>query len=333
MNHVTDYNFIKLDELYSQPLEISWLIEDYIPSDSIGMLFGASGSGKSHIALSLAVSIANGAEWFDHKAKEGNVLILAGEGNNGLQRRLRAIEAKHETSINPERIFFSKRPIGLDTDEGYADAVNAIDDLDRDLDLIVIDTLSRHLLQSAENSNDDMAQFINRLELLKHRYECTILVVHHTGKSGKQEARGASALKANIDFSFGVQKDDNKICKLTCDKQKDADDDLAAKHFQIKGVDLGETDSYGNPITGACIVEANDMPSFGMPSGVDYKQLAIDTFNPEKPLWQEAFIEACTDNIEDESKKSRFRRTVRALIRSRKISTTDNDCYEITLDS
>ncbi|WP_420554784.1 AAA family ATPase [Neptuniibacter marinus] len=333
MNKFTDYNLIKLDELYSQPLEIDWLVEDYIPSDSIGMLFGASGSGKSHIALSLAVSIANGTKWFDQRTKEGDVLILAGEGNNGLQRRLKAIEAEHETTINPERIFFSERPIGLDTDEGFDDAVTAIDNLGRDLDLIVIDTLSRHLLKSAENSNDDMAQFINRLEQLRHRYECTVLVVHHTGKSSQQGARGASALKANIDFSFAVQKGDNKICRLTCDKQKDADDDLPAKHFLIKGVELGETDTNGNAITGACIVEANDMPSISMTKGIDYEQLAIDTFNPEKPLWQEAFVEACEDKSKADSKKKRFRGVIDGLLGAGKISVTDDECYVIDSDS
>lgn len=329
MNQFTDYNLITLDDLYSQPLEIDWLVEDHIPSDSIGMLFGASGSGKSHIALSLAVSIANGAEWFDHKTKEGNVLILAGEGNNGLHRRLKAIQAEYETAINPEKIFFSERPIGLDTNEGFEDAVNAIDNLGRDLDLIIIDTMSRHLLQSAENSNDDMAQFINRLELLKHKYECTILVVHHTGKSEKHEARGASALKANIDFSFGVQKGDNKICKLTCDKQKDADDDIPEKHFLIKGVELGETDSYGNPITGACIVKTNEMPSFNMPQRIDYTKLALENFNANKSLWQDSFVKACLDDAAEDSKKKRFRTAFKTLSEAGTISVTDDGGYTI----
>lgn len=324
-----DYKFITLDQVFDQPLEIDWLVEGYIPADSIGMLFGASGSGKSHIALSLAVSIANGADWFEHKTKEGNVLILAGEGNNGLHRRLRAIQVEHEITINPERIFFSDRPVGLDTEGGFDEAVTAIENLDKKLDLIIIDTLSRHLLRSAENSNDDMAQFINKLEQLRHQYQCTILVVHHTGKSSQQGARGASALKANIDFSFAVQKDDNRICSLTCDKQKDADDNLPAKHFLIKAVDLGEADRSGKPITGACIVETSDMPSFKMPQQLDYTQLALDNFNPVKSSWQEAFVEACTDGAEDESKKRRFRRSVASLLKLGKILGNEGEGYTI----
>jgi hypothetical protein len=77
MNQFSDYKFITPEELYSQPLEIDWLVEDYIPSDSIGMLYGASGPGKSDSTLSLAVSKVNEAGLFDHKTKERNSLILA----------------------------------------------------------------------------------------------------------------------------------------------------------------------------------------------------------------------------------------------------------------
>jgi NAD(P)-dependent dehydrogenase (short-subunit alcohol dehydrogenase family) len=56
--NTTAYNFMKLNELYSHPLEIDWLIEDLIPNSSVGMIYGASGSGKSHIILSMAAMVA-----------------------------------------------------------------------------------------------------------------------------------------------------------------------------------------------------------------------------------------------------------------------------------
>ena len=55
--NTTPYNFIKLDELYCQPLEIDWIIEDIMPSNSVGMIYGPSGSGKSHVILSMAAMI------------------------------------------------------------------------------------------------------------------------------------------------------------------------------------------------------------------------------------------------------------------------------------
>ena len=189
MFNAVDYNFIKLDELYSQPLEINWLIEDVIPSNSIGMIYGASGSGKSHIILSMAAMIANGLPWFEKDTEQGNVLVLAGEGLSGLTRRFKAIEIEHGITINQERLFVSNRAIGMDTDKGYKQVEKAINELDEPPQLIIIDTLSRHLMQSEENSNDDMARFISRLEDIRLKYECTIILVHHTGKSANQQTK------------------------------------------------------------------------------------------------------------------------------------------------
>jgi RecA-family ATPase len=43
-----------------------------------------------------------------------------------------------------------------------------------------------------------MARFINKLDQIRLKYKCTIVLVHHTGKSENQGARGASALKAYV---------------------------------------------------------------------------------------------------------------------------------------
>ena len=255
MTNSTAYNFITLDELYKQPLEIDWIIEDIIPSNSVGMIYGPSGSGKSHVILSIAAMIANGRDWFDKESKQGNVLVMAGEGLSGLSRRLRAIEKEHDLSIVQDKLHISSRAIGLDTENGYKQVEQAISELDTPPKLIFIDTLSRHLMESEENSNDDMARFINKLEDIRLKYGCTIVLVHHTGKGGNQTARGASALKANIDFSFFVDGE-NKSCSFSCDKMKDADDAIPTKYFEIKAVDLGIVTSKDKPITGACIVDS-----------------------------------------------------------------------------
>ncbi len=328
MFNTLDYNFIKLDELYSQPLEISWLIEDVIPSNSIGMIYGASGSGKSHIILSMAAMIANGLPWFEKDTEQGNVLVLAGEGLSGLSRRFKAIEIEHGITINQERLFISNRAIGIDTDKGYKQVEKAINELDEPPQLIIIDTLSRHLMQSEENSNDDMARFINRLEDIRLKYECTIILVHHTGKSASQGARGASALKANIDFSFEVEGKDKK-CSFTCDKMKDADDELATKYFEIKSVELGQDTSKGKPITGACVIKTDKAPSFKI-SKKSNEELALECFKPSAKEWKNTYVAQCTDAINDDSKASQFRRAKKKLFETGKIRENNGGTYSIT---
>ena len=328
MINTAPYTFIKLNELYKQPLEIDWLIEDTIPCNSVGMIFGASGSGKSHIILSMAAMIANGQPWFDKETRQGNVLVMAGEGLSGLSRRLRAIEKEHDLDIDQDKLHISNRTIGLDTAQGYKLVEQAINELETPPQIIIIDTLSRHLMESEENSNDDMARFINSLEELRLRYECTIILVHHTGKSTGQGARGASALKANIDFSFEVAGE-NKKCTFSCDKMKDADDAVPAKHFEIKAVDLGQVNSKGKPITGACVVETT-APASSNKRQQCKEGIVLACFNPDKKMWQKAYLEVCTDNVDENSKKKQYRDARKKLIAANKVQENDDGTYSLS---
>ena len=86
--------------MYGESLEVQWLIEEYIPAQSVGMIYGPSGAGKSHIAFDIAACVATGIQWCDKETQHGHVLIMAGEGHNGLTRRMKSIEKVREISID-----------------------------------------------------------------------------------------------------------------------------------------------------------------------------------------------------------------------------------------
>jgi len=327
MTESTGYNFITLDQLYGQPLEIDWLIEDIMPSNSIGMVYGASGCGKSHIILSMAAMVANGLPWFDNETKKGSVLVMAGEGLGGIARRINAIEIENNLTIDRAKLHISDRAIGLDTIEGHKLVEQAIEELEEAPLIIFIDTLSRHLDESQENSNDDMARFINKLDQIRLKYKCTIVLVHHTGKSESQGARGASALKANVDFSFKVSGE-NKTCSFACDKMKDADDAISAKYFAIKGIYLGKQSSKGKPITGACVVKSNMVVSLKT-SKQSNEEVALSCFNPTSKDWQKAYVAMCSEAINEDSKASQFRRAKKNLIATGQV--TENEDGSLTI--
>ena len=69
-----------------------------------------------------------------------------------------------------------------------------------------------------------------------------------------------------------------------------------------------------------------------MPSSNNYEQIALDTFNTDKPQWQDAFVQASSDRASNESKKKRFREQFKKLLRTNRI--TENDDGSLTkLDS
>ena len=324
------YRFLPLANVFNQSLAVEWLVRDYIPSQSVGMIYGPSGAGKSHIAFDIAVCIANGLDWCDKSTKQGHVLIMAGEGHNGLTRRLKSIEKVRDIEIDTSNISISERAIGIDSDAGLKEVIDAIDELGIAPDLIIIDTLSRHLMDAKENSNEDMASVVINLEYLMRKYNTAVLLVHHTGKNPKSGSRGASSLKANIDFSFVVDPfvfQQIKHCELKCEKQKDASDDLPPLSFGIEVVELDELDDSGRPITGACVIPVAFVTRN---KSQDYKDIALKTFMTDKSEWQKAFIQEVEGDLSDDSKKRKFREIVKKLVNDGWVKEFEPKKYMIT---
>ena len=51
-----------------------------LPERSFTMMYGAPGTGKSFLAIDMALSVANGLPWHGYETKQGAVLYIAGEG-------------------------------------------------------------------------------------------------------------------------------------------------------------------------------------------------------------------------------------------------------------
>lgn len=324
------YRMLGIADVMQQPIEVGWLVEDLIPLQSVGMVFGASGLGKSHIMLSMALNVALGQTWFGKEVEQGRVAILVGEGSGGIRKRLTAIAKQHELTIDYHTpISFSEMPIGIDTQQGYDNLVGVLDQLPEPPRLIIVDTLSRHIAESKENDNGDMAKFINQLDRLKHRYDATVIFVHHTGKGEQETARGAYALKANIDFSFSVKGADKpKLISLECDKMKDGDDNLPPMRFEVVGVEVG-TNSKGKPVTGACVVAANDADFKLTVKLSENQQVALDTFNPNLEVWRNAFVDGYPNtNASRDSKVKAFKRELEKLEASGMV-VKDGDNYQL----
>ena len=60
--------------------------------DECGMsvLYGESGAGKTFFTLDLALHIALGWEWRGHRVRQGGVIYIAAEGQNGIRKRIEA---------------------------------------------------------------------------------------------------------------------------------------------------------------------------------------------------------------------------------------------------
>jgi hypothetical protein len=84
-----------------EPPPRDWLIYGLIPAREITMLSGDGGTGKSLLALQLAVAMATGTEWAGQVPNRGRTMFISAEDDIAeLHRRLAAIVRAQSVSID-----------------------------------------------------------------------------------------------------------------------------------------------------------------------------------------------------------------------------------------
>lgn len=248
----------------ANPTPINWLIRDVLESNNLACLYGASGCGKSFVAVDLSLCVASGNYWHGHKVKQGSVVYFAGEGKEGLRRRVAAwLQNKQEfTDLVNDHFLLAEHACLLPDDT--SDVIEALKSV-KDLRLVVLDTINRTMIGD-ENSTRDMTAYIQACDKIKEAIpNLTILLIHHTGHSANDRARGSSALRASLDteISANMIGGAQKTIAITSTKSKDSEP-FKPINFRLESVELeGWRDEDGNSISSACIqfVPADEVPS------------------------------------------------------------------------
>ena len=246
------FAFSHVKELVKGVKPINWLIKGFLEMDSLSLMFGEPACGKSFSAIDLACCVATGKDWHGKPVKRpGPVFYIAGEGFNGLSRRLMAWQVSYGYNLRNAPIYISQSAASL-TDLANARLVSAsIEEIVEETGgeapaMIVIDTLARNFGPADENGTKEMNTFIHHIDqLLRARYACNVLIVHHTGVGSKDRARGNSALKGALDAEYAVVKSDDCV-QITAKKMKDADEP-DPMNFLFNPVRLPFMDEEGEP--------------------------------------------------------------------------------------
>lgn len=217
-----EFPFIAVEDLAYHPPD--FLVHGLVETDSMGMIFGESTHGKSFLAIDLALSVGTGSDFHGRATKKGNVLYLAGEGHNGLGRRVGAWEK--ERQVARTGMFISKKPAQfLDSENAklVADVVHELAARHGDPALIIVDTLDKNFGSGDENSTADMKDFMTAVNSLRLQFpKCTAIIVHHPGHGDKSRARGGSNLPAGLDLNSRVERQGDFVT-WTFTKTKEAE--------------------------------------------------------------------------------------------------------------
>lgn len=239
---------LDLRELQAMSRSVTWLVKHVVPGDSMGMLYGGSGTFKSFIALDMALHVAHGLPWLGRKTTKGAVLYVAAEGGSGLWRRIEAWHVARRLRWEDICDRFRAVPVALDMTVDAWRIVEAAQSFGMAFELVIVDTFSQ-TYGGEENSANEVAAYFrelgNRFRALWH---CSVLVIHHSGHQATERPRGSSAMRANLDYMMGVFRDEKEmLATLTCEKQKDRDAFKNAM-FSLSVQDLGR-DEDNDPVT------------------------------------------------------------------------------------
>ncbi|MDZ7854164.1 MAG: helicase RepA family protein [Halomonas sp.] len=250
------FGFASAGDMVAHLKPVAWLVRGFMEADSLALVFGEPGHGKSFLALDWAASVATGTDWHGHPTRRGAVFVVAGEGHNGIARRLKAWELARGVALKGAPLFVSHAAASLADWESAREVVAAVEARAKATGqapaLIVVDTLSRNLGPADENSSADMAAFVRHLDAMRQHWQATVCVVHHSGKDSAKGARGSTVLKGAVDAEYRVAKDDAGVVCLEATKMKDADLP-ALQAFKLEGVKLPLVDDEGGDVWGAAL--------------------------------------------------------------------------------
>jgi len=241
-------------------LNSAYLIKGVVQANSLTMMVGASGDGKSFFTIDAMMAVATGQPWYGHKVNRGLVVYVAAEGGMGINNRFAAVKQKQILTSAPVELV--KSAVNL-MDPVECDALvqlvrSAESKHGEPCACIVFDTLAR-CMSGDENSTEDMNAAVKGADAIRTAIGCTVIVVHHYGKDASRGARGSTVLKAAVDteISFEV-RGETRVAKST--KQRDLEGGIEFA-FELETIFLG-TDFEGEQVT-SCVVrklEGLDIP-------------------------------------------------------------------------
>mgnify|MGYP003649254304 CR=1 FL=1 len=242
--------------LASAVLDQQWLVKGLLPEQGLACLWGAPKTGKSFVALDLALRVgaglASGSSWFGHRVKkDGFVVYVASEGGPAASWN-RELAWAQEFGLAADMVTFPGTVrVGGRGGPSSGDECELLrtfienESLRRGgkpCSMVVMDTLNKNMLGD-ENSTEDMTSFVQNLDDLWRSLGCVILVVHHCGKDEARGMRGASVFLGAVEASISVVRKkeagvSEPVGEIILDDLRHAEDGLVY-FFKLKFVKLG----------------------------------------------------------------------------------------------
>jgi len=217
------FEVLSIEDMRNLP-EPTWLIEGMLPARSSTLMFGASNSFKSFLALDMALSVATGHLWHGRAVTQGPVLIIATEGALGTCRQripgwlhCRGIDQNEGLGLIRQQVLMTER----DDCDRLEQTIQAR--FQGNLALVLVDVWAG-TIQGTEKDDEVVVARVSATQRLIARFGAAELAVTHVPWTDPKRARGHSHLWGSADTRLLVEGDrDLRTARITVDRHKDAD--------------------------------------------------------------------------------------------------------------
>jgi len=193
-------SFRPAHELPTRAEEQRWLVEHLWSEEAVGIVGGEPKSGKTFLALDLAVAVAVGTPCLRRfpVSRRGRVLLYAAEDPlDEVRRRLEGICAVAGLRLADLDVQVITEPtLRLDLELVRRRLYETVAKLQPRL--IILDPFVR-LHRIDENASGEVAPLLAYLRELQRRHAVAVLVVHHA-KKGAGRIRAGQALRGSSEF-------------------------------------------------------------------------------------------------------------------------------------
>lgn len=234
-----------------------WLIEEMIPREAIGFMYGDSDSFKTFLALDLCLGLSSATTTFGVTPTERmETAYIAGEGPAEIETKRRPAW-QMARGVDDDIPFFTidEMPIASDNASVEEFIDTATTERRRPV-LVVIDTAFWFGGGLDLNNGKDVGFIMGEARKIKKSLQCSVLLIHHIGKREELGMTGSRHLFGASDFVVEVRRHLGSLyVSAKMQKQKDGEKRKAAWNFA--GHKVGDSLVF-SPVTASEFAEATE---------------------------------------------------------------------------
>lgn len=184
------------ESIRAMDIQVEWVVDRLIPKDSITLLFGKGGIGKTWLTLDMARAIASGTPYVGLSTTKAPVIFI------DFENPLAVLNIRTQKLGDGAGVYFWR----ANNPKLKAPKLDKADwELYKQLPagaVLIFDTL-RASQDKDENRSDEMGLILGRLKELRDS-GFTIILLHHTAKNSDRAAKGSTAIVDLADHILGL---------------------------------------------------------------------------------------------------------------------------------